>query len=369
MKNFLKKAGTVLIILVVFVIGASYIKNKNRDVSKSIKVGVVLPLTGDSAFIGEDMKRGIDLAAEEFPMAEFIYEDSAGNVKTAVSAYQKILLNKPTVIIVAGTGVESIIPIAEENKIPTFLSVSSASGLPQQGEYIFRYFTNADNDAPVMAEYVVEKLGLKKFATLYLQDQFGIDYNEVFSHEVVRRGGEVVVSESFNYGNFDYRSQLTKLSEKEFDALYLIGLDFQLIRALKEMKELGISTQILSLGTVATRGAIEQAGTSIENVYLTAFCTDGSPEEYVVQFQNKYGIYPGFFSEIGYDIVQMLKKASENGREKKNIQQGLLSIKNFTVNTGVVTSDPFGEMIIPMCVKKITGGKIFNTVTEKYSNY
>ena len=46
----------------------------------------------------------------------------------------------------------AVIPLAEKDKTPLLLSVSSASGLPAMGEYIFRYFTNADLDAPVMVE-------------------------------------------------------------------------------------------------------------------------------------------------------------------------------------------------------------------------
>jgi branched-chain amino acid transport system substrate-binding protein len=81
--------------------------------------------------------------------------------------------------------------LAEKDKTPLMLTAASASGLPALGEYIFRYFTNADLDAPVIANYAITKLGLKKIAVLYLQDQFGIDYKNEFSKEIVKNGGQI----------------------------------------------------------------------------------------------------------------------------------------------------------------------------------
>jgi branched-chain amino acid transport system substrate-binding protein len=353
---------------VLFVIAFCYIFFDKGSDSIKTKVGVILPLSGNLAAIGEDMKKGFDLYKDQDFLMDFYYEDNKSTISDTVGSYQKLKNTvQPDVMIGVAIGGEALIPLSEKDGTPLVLTVSSASNLPAKGDYIFRYFINADNDAPVMAEYAATK---KKFAILYLQDQFGIDYKDIFSNHVIKGGARVVASESFQYTDFDYRTQLLKLKRVEFDSLYLIGYEYQLITSIKQAKELGISAQIFSVGTIATKDSIAKIGSFSEGIYVTAFCTDGSPQSYVEEFQKKYGTYPSFFSEVGYDIAGILAKAVRSaGSSSESIKKGLLETKNFQGNAGVVSSDQYGEMIIPMCVKQIKDGKVFNLTTKEYSNY
>ncbi|MCX6715404.1 MAG: ABC transporter substrate-binding protein [Candidatus Taylorbacteria bacterium] len=339
--------------------------------NKQINVGVILPMTGNMSAIGEDMKTGMELAFSNSPEFSVSYEDNMSDVKSEVSAYRKLqAVSVPSVIVSAGIGDMAVIPLAEEDKTPLILTVSSASGIPKMGEYIFRYFTNADIDAPVMARYATKELGLKNFAVLYLQDQFSLDYKNIFEKNIASNGGKIVASEGFQYTDFDFRTQLTKLQQHKFDSIYLIGLDYQLVTAIKQIKAMGIKAQIISVGTIATKDSIQKAGPDIDGTYVTAFCTDGAPNEYVKKYQEKYGRYPGFFSEFGYDIGQMIIAAGQNSNgNKETIKSNLLKIRDFPGNSGLISSDQYGEMAVPVCIKKITDGKIFNTATRKYSNY
>lgn len=371
MSKSIKILSAILVFGIIVAVGYSiFSQSKTSKTPETVKIGVLIPLSGDSAFMGQDTRNGIMLAAKDFPQAEIQIEDTQGDVKGMVSAYQKITaVFKPDVVIAENIGVEALIPLAQAAKTPLFLTVSSASGIPGQGEYIFRYFTNADVDAPVMAEYAVKNLGLKKFALLYLQDVFGIDYGKVFAREIKNYGAEIVAQEMFTWTDYDYKTQLTKLKQYEFDGIYLVGLDFQLLTILKQIKELGIKATVLSVGTIATMETIQKAGDTIEGVYVTAFCVDKSPKGYMDKFQQEFSSYPGFFSELGYDMVKMIKDAVQRkGYGKENIGQGLATVKNFSGNVGPVTADSFGEMIIPTCVKKIQEGKIFNLKTGKYYN-
>jgi branched-chain amino acid transport system substrate-binding protein len=357
-----------IIVLIIIVLLVSF--NVKAPKAGELSIGTIIPLSGNMAFIGEDFKKGLDLALVNNPEIVINYEDNKGDVTALISAYQKLQTTvKPDVIISAGIGDLAIIPLAEKDNTPLMLTVSSASNLPAMGKNIFRYFTNADSDAPVMAQYTVNKLGLKKVAVLYLQDQFGFDYKNVFTKEITKLGGQIVAEESFQYTDFDYRTQISKIKNSGFDTIYLVGLDYQLVTVIKQIRELGIDKQIISIGTIATRDSIDKAGASIEGVYVTAFCVDGMPEKYVSEFQAKYNSYPGFFSELGYDIGKMIISASKGGNERDDIRAGLLAIKNFQTNTGLVSADKNGEMVMPVCVKQITSGKIYNTVTGNYSDF
>src|SRR4051812_8479329 len=65
----------------------------------TIKIGVILPLTGDAASYGEPARNGFELAREEINSAggvngkslEFIYEDGRCNGTDAVNAGEKLV--------------------------------------------------------------------------------------------------------------------------------------------------------------------------------------------------------------------------------------------------------------------------------------
>lgn len=363
---------SALLILLIFLVstGCSLVTDKVGPDKDTIKIGVIFPLTGNSAAIGDDMKNGVILAAKSFPGATMIFEDSKGAAKDMVTAYHKLTQDKGIdVLLAAFTGVDAIIPLAQQDKIPLFLTGSSASGATAYGDYIFRYFTNADIDAPVLAKYATAKLGLRRFVVLRLQDQFSIDYSNVFAAEVEKVGGKVIATEDFQYSSADYRTQLVKLRQQKFDGIYLIGLDYQLLIALKQIRELNFPGTILAVGTIATRDALTKAGDSAEGIYTSAFCVDEKPAEYLRSFRQEFGSDPGFFSEMSYDAVRLIKQAAKTGQDRESIRRGLAVIKDFPALAGRLSADASGEMVVPMCAKKIRGGKIYNLVTGKYSDY
>jgi branched-chain amino acid transport system substrate-binding protein len=363
----------VLILLVVTINFAFFSENKTND---EFTIGVIAPLTGAQAFLGEGIVQGIKLAVNEMQAngekVKAIYEDSQGDVATAVSAYNKIKATSDVdVFVLVSTGDEAILDLAGKDKIPVILTVSSTSGLPSKNKYTFRYFTNADDDAPEMAKYAVNSLGLKKFGVLHLLDNFGISYSNVFSKEVAKLGGEVVVSESFQYTDVDYKTQLAKLAEKDIDSIYVIGLDYQEIEALKEIEELGIDKQIIAVGTIAGQYSLKDSQGAAEGVYVTAFCTDGTPAGFVEKFQSRYSSYPSFFAEMGYDIGEIVDRANKEGEVSTSEFMGNLHlIQNMRTNVGIVNTDSSGEIKIPTCAKVIQeDNKIFNLVTGQYSYY
>ncbi len=330
--------------------------------TNTFKVGVIAPLSGNQAFIGNDFKEGLELNSE----IEYVYQDSQGSVIGAVSAYHQLRVEDVDAMVVVSSGDEAILELADKDEIPLILTVSSTGGLPSKSSWVFRYFTNADSDAPVIVEYATEDLEYNNFAILHVVDNFGYSYATVFQSEVEKMGGTIVGVEQFQYTDYEYRTQLLKLEEENPDAIYVIGLDYQIAEALKEINELNIDVQVLSLGTIATDYAIGLAEGTAEGVYTTAFCTDGTPENYKSEFEVKYGYEPGFFSELGNDIDNFieLSEADDNVEFRDN----LLSLKNVESNAGLVSSDSNGELIMPVCVKKIQDGKILNLQTGKYYN-
>lgn len=332
-------------------------------------VGVVAPLSGQLAFMGEGIRKGMMTSKDFTSSYSLVFEDNKGSGPDAVSAYRKLVdIQKPALIIVAGAGAEQTAPIVKPGSTPVIFTIASASGLADASKGTFRYFTNADVDAPVMAVHAFKTRGFRKMAIMNLQDRFSMDYARVFSDRFAAEGGKIVAQETFNYGDNDFRAQLLRIKDASPDAIYLVGLDFQLIGLAAQIRQLGLKQPLLAVGTIATRDAVEKAGGLFEGAEVTAFCTDGPDAEFVKTFKAANdGAAPDFFAELGADIAAIVSRSK--GKDARSFLGGLRSLGSMDLNAGKVTADPSGEIIIPACVKRITGGKILNLATGRYSNY
>jgi len=324
---------------------------------QELTIGMIAPMTGPTAMIGESLKEGALLAIGD---ANLIIED-AGDAKTAVTAFQKLINEEPDAIIVA-TGAEAIAPLAEQYQIPIIATVTAATGIPQLGSYTFRYFTHADIDATVLAEYATDDLNLNSFAVLFEESDYGYSYDAKFTEIVEKNGGTVLAHEAFPFANQDFRTSLLKIADMHPDAIYIIGLDFEILTALGQMKETGFpeDIEILATGTITTENVVIGSGGLVDGIYSSAFCNP-LPEEYVKSFKAEYGKLPDFFSLFGYDSIRMLNAAGED------IKQGLLDLGSFNGLIGKIKIDQNGETNFDMCPMQIREGKLWNLNTgERY---
>lgn len=101
----MKKIIGILFVILVIVGGIYFFKNKSTSNNNvGLKVGVILPLTGDLSITGEKMYQGVQLAQAELEKdgVKFVVEDSHSKPTDAVSAASK-LLNVDKVDVIIGT--------------------------------------------------------------------------------------------------------------------------------------------------------------------------------------------------------------------------------------------------------------------------
>jgi len=334
----------------------------------SVTIGVVLPLTGEAAYIGEMVKSGMELAfedmSEELAQREIdltvVYEDSGNQPKNAVSAYQKLTaVDGADVVVCVSGGWKALVPLAERDEILLFCTVVSASEVATQSPWVFRFFLSADEDASLMARFAGSRLDAKRAAVLYVNDEFGASYRDVFSRTFEERGGEVVASEAFPLDASDFRTILGKLAAAEPDVIYLLAYGNNMALVPIQMQELGIDVQLLSLGTIGQPHIMAQAGESVVGAYYasTEFSTQApnTPElrSFVEEYERQYGQTPVFFEVFGYDTAGLLMEAMSSGLESCSIREGLLNIKSYPGAVGEVTFSEEGEATFPMRVYQI----------------
>ena len=241
--------------------------------------------------------------------------------------------------------------------------------------WVFRFFTKAEDDAKVIAEYAYKTLGMRKVAIIHVQDDFGVSYAEVFKQVFENLGGNITIAENFSSGETDFRTILSKIKPLDIDGVYILSYANNLASIPRQMREMGISTTILSVGTIAQKFVIEQAGGSVEGAYYTttAFNTfEPKTEEmkrFVKSFQQRYGSYPEYFEVFGYDIVNLINEAIRKGGQSRSaLQRGILSIQDSKGVAGKITVSNSGEINFPIVIRKVVSGQPSSPLITVYPN-
>lgn len=384
----MKNIRVWLPILVLFFIGVAYFSMSDQgarsstnahDVTTSqspLRVVAVLPLTGNASFLGKYIKNGLEVAVRHVNASggilgrklEVAYEDSKNDPKQAVTILRRLHGgNKPDVLISAMTGVsKAIIPLATEAHIPLIATTASAAGLPKLSPYAFRLFITASLDAPVMAQFALKQLGKKRFAILAVNDDFGKSYAEIFTREVKGGGAKIVYSGFFGKGEKDFRGLIAQVEKANPDAIYILGYGNNLGVLPMQIREAGLSSTILSIGTIGQPNVLKQAGSALEGAYFTTTlfdpsATTGPGKKFVSDYEQMYGDKPNYFAAFAYDAIGILAHALIN-HSGDDIKRALIKDRGFKGVMGDIQFDSNGDAKFTMVVKKISQGKIVDAM-------
>jgi branched-chain amino acid transport system substrate-binding protein len=197
----------------------------------TIKVGVIVPLTGDVSSMGTIQKAAVQVAVDEVNAAggingkqiQMFYEDGQCNAQAAVSAAQKLISVDNVMAILGGTCTTETAafgPMAMQNKIIVMSPSASAPALSKLGKYFFRDYPSDSFQGKFAAQYVYQKLGARKVAILYHNDDYGVGLKDVFTQSYQELGGQIVDAEGAPQTDTDYRTALTKIKGSNPDAIY-----------------------------------------------------------------------------------------------------------------------------------------------------
>jgi len=338
---------------------------------KEIKIGAILPLTGDAASLGEDCKNGIEIALDKFKKKGMkivlYYEDSQGKPDIAVNAFNKLVGTDVKIIIgdLFSSPTLAISPLVERNKVFLFSPGASNPKLSGISKYVFRNYPSDNFEGELIAKYIKQK-GYSKVAVVYPNNDYGAGLKNVFTESFLKLGGNIVLSEGYNENETDFRSILTKVLHSSVDAFYLPGYYSTIGRIAVQYKQMGGKLPLFSNIGVEDPKLLDIAKNTVEGLIYTAPDVNlKSPaphiQTFVKNYISKYSKEPGFPAAHGYDTAIILFSVIEKyGFDPESIRKGLLE-NQFEGVTGSITFRPTGDVIKPFVVKMIKNGK-FETI-------
>ena len=357
------KVVIVITLAVLLMVGAGYYFITKTDVvargtgtmtavSRVIKVGAVLPLTGDAANYGQSAKKGIEvaldkLAKENSSEFEVIFEDSQLDPTKAVGALKKLLDLDKVKYVIGYSSPELLAecPITEANKI-ILLGSGSAAAVTDCGDYTFRNYPSDIYQGKMLAR-LVSKGGHKRVAILYLANDYGVGLKEEFTKNFT---GDSLFVEAHNPGAIDFRTTLIKM--KDFDPSCVVVLSYypEGVRLFKQMDELGVNNvPVFASEAVKDNGLLDSISERMQKNISLVFLSQYSGNEYKqyeLSYRAMHNEPVGVYSDFVYDDVLLLAKALDGCPvdDTSCVKNNLYKI-NFVGATGPISFDSNGDVI------------------------
>src|SRR6516225_1614654 len=195
----------------------------------SVKIGLILPLTGQQASTGRQIEAAARLYVQQNGTSvagktvELIVKDDTGTPDVSKRLAQELIVNDK-VAVVAGFGLTpialAVAPIATQAKVPEVVMAAGTSSITEASPYIVRTsFTLAQSAVP-MAEWAI-KNGIKKVVTMVSDYGPGIDAEKSFSDKFKADGGTIVENLRVPLRSPDFAPVLQKAADAKADALFV----------------------------------------------------------------------------------------------------------------------------------------------------
>ncbi|MBN9541015.1 MAG: ABC transporter substrate-binding protein, partial [Alphaproteobacteria bacterium] len=196
---------------------------------ETVKVGLILPMTGPSASTGKQIDAAVKLyqAVNGTTVAgkkvEVILKDDTGVADITKRLAQELVVNDK-VAFLAGFGLTplalAVAPIATQAKVPEIVMAAGTSTITEASPFIARTsFTLAQSSVP-MADWSI-KNSIKKVVTLVSDYGPGIDAEKSFAEKFKAEGGTIAESLRVPLRNPDFAPFLQKAADAKPDALFV----------------------------------------------------------------------------------------------------------------------------------------------------
>jgi branched-chain amino acid transport system substrate-binding protein len=322
----------------------------SQEVSKevmTVKLGSILPMSGDASAYGVEMKRALDYRIAEMNAAaekngykvELIVEDGKCNGADAVTAFQKLTdVDGVKFIIGGGCSSESlgIAPLLSDKKVLALSAFSSNPEVEGKSPYLFSL---SYSDKLVGEGLTSELAKYKKVALISEQQDYTQGIKKIVEATLKDKypDVEVVANEEFAKGSTDFRTLLDKVKSSGAEAVLLnpnVGVTAEtLLKQIAEIKDWKVQfvTQFAYLNDKILSIAPETA----EGMTIVDVPSVSDPK--FVDYKAKIVVANGtldnlgsFYTATALDALDILTKLYVDTKGDSEIARDTLSSQSFT---------------------------------------
>lgn len=341
---------------------------------KGISLGVLIPLTGNGSDQGEWIKRGFDLALKDLNEKEemyikLVYEDTKGDPKNAISAYNQLKTRfKMPAIFSWGSGVGiALTPGINNDKVIQMGVATAADSYTTPEDYSFRVFPSASQEGSFLANAILSQLKINSVVVLNVNNDYGVSSAQAFKDSYKRAGGTIITSESYDVATTDFHTILTKIKNLSPEIIYIASYPTDGALLLKQASDLGIKSQfIASTAILGGKDFFKIAGNSAEGLIVSnsspVYDENSSPAQkrFAEIYQSQYNESLGpqqLYSARAYDALNIVGEAlNACGVDTDCVKEHLFKTENYSGASGIITFNRDGDISSDFNLQVIKSG-------------
>ena len=328
--------------------------------SDTIKIGMVLPVTGPAANVGGYALTGAKIALDRVnksggvlgKQVELVTEDDQTTNPGAVLAFSK-LAAQPDIVAFLGS-VRSTQNHAMANDIlktgkPVCFGGTDPVLTKMGNPWLIRFRPNDNYSARVIASYGVETLGKKNWAIIHSTDAFGTSGSKALSASLVKLGAKVAIDQGYPNQSPDFTPVVLAIKSSGADVMgsYFTFENDQAIFA-RQLRQLGVTIPRVGSPTTVAAATLKLAGPALWGTYAIAdYAVDSSPEakEFAKLYSAVSSAPPDLQSAWPYDAIGVLSTGinKAGSSDPGKIRDAMLSIKGYKGAEGEYNFDQFGD--------------------------
>ena len=341
----------------------------------TIKVGIVLPVTGPQAKFGEIEKQSFDMALEEInggggvkgKKLEFLIEDDTGRPEVGRSVVEK-LITKDKVVMLGGGYSSSVVyavaGVAQQNRVPFLINTGAADKITEQGwDYVFRLNPPVSEYASGVETFLSEVVKPKDAVILHENSLFGTKGAKAFKKSCKKLGIKVLMTEGYEHGGIDFKPVLVKVKQMNPDLIYMISYIMDASLLMRQARELKLTPKLFVGGAAGfTLPEFDQNAGKAANFVVSATLWHQvlplpGAMDYFNRFKAKYNKDTEYHGAEAYAAAYVIKDVLNRAKSfsPEDIKQALSETKLMTV---------FGPVKFTSYDKKINQNRLTTYVVQ-----
>ena len=328
------------------------------NAQQTVKVGLIMTLSGQFADAGLQMQNGVKTYMQQFgdtvggKKIELIIKDSGGMAPDVAKRLAQELVVRDKVDILAGfvltpNALAGSDVSAEAKKFMVIMNAAT-SIITTKSPYSVRSSVTLPQVAETFGTWAATKGGVKKSYTMVTDYGPGHDFEKGFTEAFKAAGGEILGSVRFPVANPDFSAFVQRAKDLAPQSIFIFIPGGAQPAALgKAMAERGIDkkqTKVLGSGETTAEAALKAMGENALDI-ITAWHYDYTMDNplnkaLVKEFNAMHGRNPDFFSIGAYDGMHAIYETLKKTKGKTDAEAMIGAAK------GLKWQSPRGPMMI-----------------------
>ncbi len=330
--------------------------------SGELRVGVVLPETGDAAVYGTSIKQGVQLAFEHgkakgtMPAGLIVEYRDSQSLPDVAAALARELYDRGALAVIGGATTaeaQTMIQVANQAKAVLMSPSASAPDLSRNSMFFFRTCPSDDYEGPQIVKILTRSPDTRSVLIIQESGPYASGLLPVVLGEMRKRNVAVCGSAPIQMTDADWERKLhDRITAQQPPVAFVCASGDNLLAAVRSLRAVRFAGTIVTPSGVAAREIIQQGGAALEGVLFPMVALNWiEPKEEIVKeflasFRSRYGVAPDVFAAQGYDaaLAVGMAYAALRTRSGKELQLRLKGLGEHWGVTGTLAFDDYGNI-------------------------